>query len=404
MAVCEGREANHLGAACRIIDNMTIKVLHLIDSGGLYGAEMVLLNLVEAQIKDGLSPLILSIGEPGILEKPLEAAARSRSLPVKQWRMRPGLNLSGAWKILMFARREGFQILHSHGYKFNLQMGVWPRFLRQLPVLTTVHGYVTAQPGTRMWLYQQADRRILKWLERVVFVSHAMLKQPFFNNLKLPNAVAINNGMDLEREVSSAITCRSALSERGVLPNGLSRPIIGAVGRLAVEKGFLNLIDAFSIVRKKHPDATLVIVGEGELRETLEHRIEALDLTNCIYLPGFVSPIYSILKELDVFVLSSFTEGLPTVVLEAMLCGTRIAASAVGGVPELLDNGRLGKLFNPTTISEMVEAILNQLADEGHDRVKQRESFLPHLRSFYSLDVMAGAYTHQYKSLLKSHA
>jgi len=72
---------------------MSVKVLHLIDSGGLYGAEKMLLGLVSEQLKLGLYPLILSAGAPGIEEKALEAEARRLGLPLKLWRMKPGFNL-----------------------------------------------------------------------------------------------------------------------------------------------------------------------------------------------------------------------------------------------------------------------------------------------------------------------
>ena len=89
---------------------MTIKVLHIIDSGGLYGAELVLLNLATEQRALGLDVAIASIGEPGIAEKPVEAEAVRRGLAVERFRMRAGPNYRGALKILRHARREGFDL------------------------------------------------------------------------------------------------------------------------------------------------------------------------------------------------------------------------------------------------------------------------------------------------------
>lgn len=75
-----------------------MKVLHLIDSGGLYGAEKMLLALVKAQLDQGLEPMILSAGEPNIEEKPLEAEAKRLGLPIISWRMTPELTLSKVGK------------------------------------------------------------------------------------------------------------------------------------------------------------------------------------------------------------------------------------------------------------------------------------------------------------------
>jgi len=88
-----------------------MRVLHIIDSGGLYGAEMVLLNLVAEQMKMGLEPVIASIGEKGIKEKPLETEAIKRGLRVGKFRMLPGPNLPGMFKVLRYAQKHGFDIL-----------------------------------------------------------------------------------------------------------------------------------------------------------------------------------------------------------------------------------------------------------------------------------------------------
>ena len=96
---------------------MGLKILHLIDSGGLYGAEKMLLSLVKEQVQQGLQPMILSAGELEIDEKPLEAEARRKGLPVTPWRMKPGLNLKESWKILVWAREHGYKLLHSQDRK-----------------------------------------------------------------------------------------------------------------------------------------------------------------------------------------------------------------------------------------------------------------------------------------------
>ena len=129
-----------------------MKVLHVIDSGGLYGAEVMLLNLMSEQVAMGLEPILASIGDPGITEKPLETEAIRRGLPVKVFRMRPGPNVWGALKILRFARSELVGLLHSHGYKGNILFGLMPRMLRRIPMVATVHGWTWTGGISRMGL------------------------------------------------------------------------------------------------------------------------------------------------------------------------------------------------------------------------------------------------------------
>ena len=103
-----------------------MKVLHLIDSGGLYGAEKMLLALVKAQLSQGLEPMILSAGELTIPQKPLEIEATRLGLPVIPWRMKPGFNIGESRKILKWAVANDYDILHSHGFKFNVLLSNGP--------------------------------------------------------------------------------------------------------------------------------------------------------------------------------------------------------------------------------------------------------------------------------------
>ena len=156
---------------------MGMKVLHLIDSGGLYGAEKMLLSLVQEQVSQGLEPMILSAGEPGIDVKPIETEAKRKGLPLTPWRMSPGLNLKESWKILKWAQKNNYDLLHSHGFKFNVLLGMYPESLRHIPMVVTLHGYVHAPRYSKMWLYESLDRFAIRRMRGVVLVGEAMKKE-----------------------------------------------------------------------------------------------------------------------------------------------------------------------------------------------------------------------------------
>jgi len=399
MAICEGGEAGYLGASRRVTITMTIKVLHLIDSGGLYGAEMVLLNLVEEQVKVGLKPLVLSAGTPDIVEKPIERAAQERNLPVCKWRMKAGLNLTEALKILRFAQREGVHVIHSHGYKFNLLMGIWPKSLRKIPVITTVHGYVVAPRYSKMWLYQKLDRLILPRIEKVVFVSRAMLDQSFFKDLKLNSYVVVNNGINIEAE--SHKLCEQAKQSHELISKFIANrngPVIGAIGRLAKEKGYNFLLAAFKEVLSDYPDALLVIVGEGPERKNLEDAIDALEIKKSVLLAGFQTQVYHFLRSFDLYVMPSLTEAMPMGILEAMLARAPIIASAVGGIPECLEGGKAGVLVPPADVPALTNA-LRSLLETGEKRQELTEMANVLVRSRYSSKSMSDNYHLIYRQI-----
>lgn len=373
---------------------MTIKVLHLIDSGGLYGAEVVLLNLVEEQVKAGLKPLILSAGTPDIEEKPLEKAALERGLPLKKWRMKAGLNLPEAWKILKFSKREGIEILHSHGYKFNLLMGVWPQRLRRMPLVTTLHGYVHAPTYTKLWLYELLDRAILKRMDSIVVVNPVMKSIPAVSAIDPRKVCEIANGID----VSSAPVVKQIdkIATQFLANHG---PIIGAIGRLSKEKGLSHLVEAFAELRKRFPKSGLLLIGEGLERASLERLISEKGLEEHVLMPGYRADITSYMAPMDVLVMPSLTEGLPMTLLEAMHLGVPVVASSVGGIPKLLDSGRCGFLTDPKNIAQLVKSIGISLT-LNKDQLERFKS-LAHerVRTHYSSVAMSERYQELYQNL-----
>lgn len=325
-----------------------MKVLHLIDSGGLYGAEKMLLALVREQINLGLCPVILSAGEPAQPEKPLERAAREQGLPLISWRMKPGFNLTGARQIWRWAQDEGFDLMHSHGYKFNVLMGLWPRFIRKLPLMATLHGYVKAQRFSKTQVYEGLDRLVLRQMNCVALVTEAMTREIPRSVISSGKTVVIANGIEAER-----VRQRSKEGLSGELAFFLEShtPILLAVGRLSHEKGFDRLIDAFKVVRGKYSNAGLIIIGEGGCRESLEKQASDPSLMDAVFLPGYCDSVPALMARSDLLCIPSRTEGLPIVLLEAMVVGVPVCASDVGEIRRVLGEGKGGKV-SPVSDSE----------------------------------------------------
>jgi glycosyltransferase involved in cell wall biosynthesis len=134
-------------------------------------------------------------------------------------------------------------------------------------------------------------------------------------------------------------------------------PVILGVGRLIKAKDFPTLLRAFALVRQERR-ARLLILGEGEDRPGLEVLVRELGLQNDVSFPGFMENPYSYMAKADVFVLSSRWEGLPTVLVEAMACGTPVVATdCPSGPHEILEGGRWGKLVPVGDARAMADAI-----------------------------------------------
>jgi len=371
-----------------------VKVLHVIDSGGLYGAEVMLLNLMKEQSSMGLQPLLASIGEPGIAEKPIEAEARKRGLAVESFRMRPGPNFKGAMDVLRYARREQVDLLHSHGYKGNILFGLVPRRIRRLPIVATVHGWTWTGGANRMGLYEWLDGACLRFLDRVVLVNKAMLEHPRLKGRSNLRCEVVNNGIAAKNGSS-----KGSVLYRDIEAFCRSRCTIGAIGRLSREKGFELLIEAMPELLAGGLDIQLLLLGEGGERARLTARIDQLGLGDRVLMPGYIEAAGECLSSVDVFVLPSLTEGLPIVLLEAMQSGVPIVASRVGGIPQVLREGRAGLLVEPGQVASLVQGITEAIRD--HEAAALRSQLASELvASEYSCKAMTARYRDIYSSVL----
>ena len=151
------------------------------------------------------------------------------------------------------------------------------------------------------------------------------------------------------------LICKKALFKNG------SGPVIGIVSRVYPGKGHEYLIKAMPRILNVYPKAKLRIIGTGTLLTDMKNLAHSLNLGGAIEFRGFVDNLYSELNKLDIFVLPSLSEGFPLCIMEAMAMGIPIAATPVGGIPELIVHEKTGVLFatrNPDSLSETVIKLL----------------------------------------------
>lgn len=364
-----------------------MKILHVIDSGGLYGAEVMLLNLAAEQLQQGHEPIIASIGCPGEGQKPLESEALRRGISVEPFRMKSGFNVLGGWNIVRYAQAKQIDVLHSHGYKGNILLGCIPRGMRKIPVVTTLHGWTSTSHLGRMRLYEWLDGQILKWIDKVVLVSENYRNHP---RLKLK--------ADAVRVISNGIGSVDS-------PHGTLDPVIvdfcrggetlAAVGRLSPEKNFSFLIRTLHLLHERGYPFRILFLGEGREKKQLENLGRELGLEHNLFFAGFRPEARHYLPLTKALVLSSLTEGLPMVVLEAMIAGTPVVSTPVGGIPEVLEHGRLGMLY-PLNDMEALADILVALRMDNESLRQMVETAGAVVRKKFSSAAMATAYNEVY--------
>nr|WP_324257497.1 glycosyltransferase [Cellvibrio fontiphilus] len=293
-----------------------MKIAHLIDSGGLYGAEQVLLTLCKEQQQQGLHPIIVSCGLPGENEKPLENEARFQGIDLLVWRMRAGINLKSTRELLQVLKYQNVEILHSHGYKFNILLFLLGKKNLNIPKVTTLHGYTKSTLFSKGRIYRLLNQVAILKFDRVISVSPTIeVPRVFIKNKYsvIPNGII--ECEDSKKDYSKRVCSKDY--------------VIGSVGRLSKEKNFIFLINLMPQLLDRFPNTKLIIHGEGDLRRDLEKRISELNLANKILMPGYSNNIVKFMQEIDIYINCSTTEGLPITLLEAMRAGCIVLASDI---------------------------------------------------------------------------
>lgn len=371
-----------------------MKILHLIDSGGLYGAEKMLLSLVAEQKVQGIDAMILSAGEPGIDSKPIEEEARRLHLAVTPWRMKPGFNVREALRIARWARAEGFDLLHSHGFKFNILLGMLPFNVRRLPIISTLHGYTEQSFKRKMGIYAFIDRLILRYSQAVVLVSEHMRNLKSLSHIPAARVHVIPNGISTHSVVSTDILNSEVSS---FIKKNVFNFLV--IGRLSKEKNINLAIEAVSRLRNEGHCLGLYIVGDGPEKHNLLALVEDRNLGSYVKFSGYLNDAESLMGFFDALLLPSLTEGLPIVVLEALRARLPVLASAVGGVPAILDHGESGYLFENDNLESLLQRIREVTTQPERLEVIKRTAYEKFLVRYSSV-AMAQSYKKVYQGVL----
>jgi glycosyltransferase involved in cell wall biosynthesis len=164
---------------------------------------------------------------------------------------------------------------------------------------------------------------------------------------------------------------------------------VGMIAELHPNKGLDYAIEAFALIHKERPDAqiALSIIGDGEQRAKLEDKIHKLGLEHMVTLHGYHDQASTLLSAFDIFLLSSITEAFPYVILEAGKAGLPVVSTAVGGVPEVIDDMKSGILIQPKNPGEIARALL-YLLDHPEQREAFRQTLSARIRDRFSLEHM----------------
>ncbi len=249
-------------------------------------------------------------------------------------------------------------VVHTHGYRSDVVDAGVARSLG-IPVVSTVHGFTGG--GTRNRIYEWVQERAFRDFDAVVAVSQPIVERLVRHGVPAGRVSLIPNAFD----GAASVVERAAARERLGIPR--DEFAVGWVGRLSEEKGPDVFIDAIPLLAE--PLAAATIVGDGPEEEALRERAARHGIAERLRWLGVVPGAGALVGAFDVFVLSSRTEGVPIVLLEAAAAGVPIVATGVGGVPSMFPDGEI-VLVPPDDPRALAAAVDTVRADR--DGARQR--------------------------------
>jgi glycosyltransferase involved in cell wall biosynthesis len=362
-------------------------VLHIF-SGDLWaGAEVMIFHLLNSLRSHSSVEIVALCLNDDIL------ASKLRDVGVNTWVVPESQNSFS--KILFTARRlfkdTGIDIIHSHGYKQNLLAFALAKLLRVRRLITTLHGM--PEPTN--------DRKVNRTRVRSIPTLDYYILESFFSHI-------VSVSLDMKERL---------IREYGVSPkkirvihNGIAFPAIdrspcesvsnifhiGTVGRLVPVKDFDLFLEVASHVKRMDDRVRFSILGEGPLKEHLMRRAQELGIEDSVkFFPARSDP-FPYYRSLHLFLNTSLHEGIPLTILEAMACGLPVVAPPVGGIPEVIEDGKQGVLVEKRTPENFARPCLELMRSHILRKTmgrSARERFVNH----FSSSRMASSYLELYR-------
>lgn len=350
----------------------SMRILHTIDTGGIYGKERMLLALVKKQVEEGHTVHVMGFGANDFFD---EMARKCYTYQLDK--------PSRLWKTL---NNHWYDVIHTHDYKTGIILAAWHVLDPQRTVVRTVHGYSGhTKPWSKLSFYEKLDRFMLRYNTGVVAVSDQMGEEL--------GSHVIYNGIEKVSQYDQPPVLRDDIlrfCESGV--DDYPDPFVFCcMARLSSEKNLENLITAICDI----PRAKLLLFGDGPLRENLHRMVK--HYPNKVFFAGFDKDARYYLNWVHAYIQPSLTEGMPISVLEALSLGVPMMTSEVGGMKLLHKRNAVSKCSRSPFA--MMTTMANFMKKPEENRKRANTTGIRMFDELFSSDAMYDQYHQFYKQL-----
>ncbi len=370
-----------------------MKILHMIGGGDVGGAKTHVLSLVSKLSEDN-EVLLVSFRHG-------EFADDARAMGINTRVIKNRNPLSDIAELRRVIREGDFDIIHCHGAKANVMASLIKGGLR-IPVITTVHSdYRLDYMGSiiKMMTNGLLNTVALRSLDGYIGVTNAFADLLIERGFDPYELYTLNNGIDFKSPLAPKISREEYLSSLGI-SCGEDAVVCGIAARFHPVKDIATAVRAVAKIKDICPDLYLVLGGDGEQAEMLRSLVSELGISDRVVFAGWIDDMDSFLNAVDISIISSVSEGFPYSILESARAKCTMVSTAVGAMPEVIDDRRNGLLFDVGDSDTLAEH-LRFLYENGDTRREYAERLFEKSCREYSFEAMVSAQLSIYEKAIE---
>lgn len=364
-----------------------MKVLQFICSTGFYGAERWVLAISKHLPSHVTSELVVTL-EPGTEElelvKQFAPIGTTHHIPMKG-----RFDLRAVNKLAALIQARNIDVLHTHGYKSDI-LGVMAARKAGIPCVVTPHGFENAA-DLKLRLFIWLGCQSMRFADKVVPLSKQLMRDVEKFNISREKLAYIQNGVDLSEVEAVRLTKQ---------PKATNKKTIGFVGQMISRKNIKALLDCFDKMYTKRQDIELVLLGDGEDRPSLETYANTLRSAKEIKFLGFRNDRLQLLRDFDLFAMTSTLEGIPRCLMEACAMETPVSAYNIAGIDQLITHQETG-LLATLHDSEQLQKDWERLLDNTQYASQLGKNARQFVETHFSAKRMADEYLTLFERVLE---